>query len=182
MSEIIQKPPGLSDTIYIKTCGEKVEEEEEKDECIICFEELYEDIELKCGHNFHLTCIIKFLLTKYEDYEKTLTMVFNFNCPMCRRKIFKKKIKSLLNVYINRINEKYINISSEIQDLKKQNRYTKMSIKFRNFFNMNVYLKEIFEFHKMEMKYENLCLEYNSLSSMKKILQEVKISLLYNII
>lgn len=62
-------------------------------ECSICYEK--PDMTLKCGHDFHNSCIIKYIKTQRanlndtpQDTPRRLSSIVTIECPLCRSFIF----------------------------------------------------------------------------------------------
>jgi len=90
--KLLEKGFSISNTgeLTIEYIDEKTEiptfEDEKDGLCPICYSELYKELprtlmKTKCGHSFHMECLIKWALTKANDniYEG------NIICPMCRQ-------------------------------------------------------------------------------------------------
>lgn len=62
-------------------------------ECSICYEK--PDMTLKCGHDFHNSCLIKYIkiqrakqIEKTQDTPRRLSSTVTIECPLCRSFIF----------------------------------------------------------------------------------------------
>lgn len=62
-------------------------------ECSICYEK--PDMTLKCGHDFHNSCLIKYIKTQrakqnemQQDTPRRLSSTVTIECPLCRSFIF----------------------------------------------------------------------------------------------
>ena len=123
--------------------------------------------------------MITYLLTKYQESSYSISGYsvinrFNFNCPICRQKINKDKIMHMLNIYEENLIKHKQNITKELSIYKRKHLYSKMSIKLRNLLNINVYIQEIYEFHKHNTKYKTLSSNHINLLSKIKIIQDTK--------
>ena len=77
-------------------------------ECPVCQEEMPEDkaTELNCGHKFHTTCLINYLIKGNHSN--------SYTCPLCRRPIFSDVVGNYINKLLSQSPENMLVAAEEV--------------------------------------------------------------------
>lgn len=155
----------------------------EQDECIFCFEifspkknytnfdkndilscETYiknilnDTLTLKCKHDFHIGCFIKYIVTKYTSWKKKQTLdyidIFHVPCPFCRTLLKNEELLSILD-YLTHLKTILDNISNILLKLKFRMRLIKLSVYSRKLLSMNINTQYAYDYLKITETYEN---------------------------
>jgi hypothetical protein len=156
----------------------------EQDECIFCFEIfspknkdcinfdkddiiscenyintiLNSTLTLKCQHNFHTGCFIKYIRTKYTTWKKTRGLddinIFHVSCPFCRTFVKNYELLEILD-YLTPIKQITAYISNTLAKLRFRMGLLKLSFFSRKLLNLQITMQETCKYLKMTEIYEN---------------------------
>lgn len=155
----------------------------DQDECIFCFEIfspknndcinfnkddiiscenyintiLHNTLTLKCQHNFHIGCFIKYIKIKYTTWKKTKDddiNIFHVSCPFCRSLVKNYELLEILD-YLNPIKQITVCISNALTKLRFRMGLLKLSFFSRKLLNLQITMQETYKYLKMTEIYEN---------------------------
>lgn len=156
----------------------------EQDECIFCFKTfspnkskgihfdkddvkscenyihntLNDTLKLKCNHDFHVGCFIKYIRTKYTSWKKTSILdeknIFHMSCPFCRSVVNNEELLLILD-YLDPIKEIASYINNTLLKLKFRMGLIKLSVYSKKLFKVNQNINDTYKYFKMTESYEN---------------------------
>lgn len=110
---------------------------------------------LKCQHNFHIGCFIKYIRTKYTTWGKTQgDDTFHVSCPFCRTLVKNYELLEILD-YLNPIKEITAFISNTLAKLRFRMGLLKFSFFSKKLLNLQITTQDSYKYLKMTEIYEN---------------------------
>ena len=88
------------------------------EDCVICLETLKNDLDefnLKCGHVFHMTCLLDYIYIRSTD----MAEFFHF-CPLCRHYIENNFLRKTVTKLLRKEKIKYNSIKSNVKSLRRK--------------------------------------------------------------